>query len=41
MNLRYVLEGEPGFWLEQLVDGGAVYSEGEGAGGFAFYFALI
>lgn len=32
MNLRCIFEGEPGFWLKQLVDGGAIYSDGRGAG---------
>lgn len=32
MSLRRSFEGGPGFWLKQLVDGGAVYSGGGGAG---------
>ena len=41
MNLRYIFEGEPGFLLNQLVDGGAIYSDGRGAGGLHFVLLLF
>lgn len=41
MSLRRSFEGGPGFWLKQLVDGGAVYSGGGGAGGLHFILLLF
>ena len=38
MNLRCIFEGEPGFWLKQLVDGGAIYSDGRGTEGCILFW---